>query len=71
MKVRHYGFMNPASSVELEKVKSLIELAYGFELEVPEVAQQEDAYPRCPSCGGQMELRCWIHPLIARIVEYG
>ena len=27
MKVRHYGFMNSASSVELEKVKSLIELA--------------------------------------------
>jgi hypothetical protein len=71
MKVRHYGFMNPASSVELEKVRSLIELAYGFELEVPEVAQQEDPYPRCPSCGGQMEIRYWIHPLIARIVEYG
>jgi len=71
MKVRYYGFMNPASSVELDMVRTLIEMAYGFDVEVPEVDQQEDAYPTCPSCGGQMEFRCWIHPLIARIAEYG
>jgi hypothetical protein len=71
MKVRYYGFMNPASSVALETVSSLIELAYGFELDLPEVAQHNDVYPRCPSCGGQLEVRCWIHPLIARIAEYG
>ena len=71
MKVRYYGFMNPASSVELEKVSSLIELAYGFDVDVPEVDQQDDIHPRCPDCGGTLEFRCWIHPLIARIVEYG
>jgi len=71
MKVRHYGFMNPASSVDLDMVRTLIEMAYGFDVEVPEVDQQEDAYPTCPYCGGQMEFRCWIHPLIARIAEYG
>jgi hypothetical protein len=71
MKVRHYGFMNPASSVNIEKVSSLVELAYGFDVYVPEVDQQDDIHPRCPNCGGQLEFRCWIHPLIARIAEYG
>jgi len=71
MKVRHYGFMNPASSVELEKVRSLIELAYGFDVDLPELDQQDDIHPRCPDCGGILEFRCWIHPLIARIAEYG
>lgn len=71
MKVRHYGFMNPASSVELEKVSSLIELAYGFYVDVPEIDQQDDIHPRCPDCGGKLEFRCWIHPLISRIAEYG
>jgi hypothetical protein len=71
MKVRHYGFMNPASSVNIEKVSSLIELAYGFDVDLPEVDQQDDVYPRCPDCGGKLEVRCWIHPLIARFAEYG
>ena len=71
MKVRYYSFMNPASSVELERVRSLVELAYGFEVDLPEVVQYDDIYPRCPDCGGQLVVRCWIHPLIARIAEYG
>lgn len=71
MKVRHYGFMSPGSSVELEKVSSLIELAYGFDVDVPEIDQQDDIHPRCPDCGGKLEFRCWIHPLIDRIAEYG
>jgi hypothetical protein len=71
MKVRYYGFMSPASSVELDMVRSLIELAYGFDVELPELDQQDDIYPRCPDCGGTLEVRCWIHPLIARIAEYG
>jgi hypothetical protein len=71
MKVRYYGFMNPASSVDIQKVSSLIELAYAFDVDVPEVDQQDDIHPRCPDCGGTLEFRCWIHPLIARIAEYG
>lgn len=71
MKVRHYGFMNPASSVDLDMVSSLIELAYGFDVDVPELDQQDEVYPRCPDCGGKLEFRCWIHPLIAQIAEYG
>jgi hypothetical protein len=71
MKVRHYGFMNPASSVNTEKVSFLIELVYGFDVELPEVAQHDDVYPRCPDCGGQLEVRYWIHPFIARIAKYG
>jgi len=71
MKVRYYGFMNPASSVNIAKVSSLIELSYGFDVDVPEVDQQDDIHPACPNCGGQLEVRYWIHPLIARIAEYG
>jgi hypothetical protein len=71
MKVRHYGFMNPASSVDIETISSLIELAYGFDVDVPEVDQQDDIHPACPDCGGKLKLRCWIHPLIAQIAEYG
>jgi len=71
MKVRYYGFMSPASSVGIETISSLIELAYGFDVDVPEVDQQDDIHPRCPDCGGKLKFRCWIHPLIARIVEYG
>ena len=33
MKVRHYGFMSPTSSVKLDEIKALIELSYGFENE--------------------------------------
>ena len=71
MKVRYYGFMNPASSVDLDMVRSLIELAHGFDVDVPELDQQDEVYPRCPDCGGRLEFRCWIHPSIARIAEYG
>lgn len=71
MKVRYYGFMNPGSSVALETVRSLIEVAYGFELDLPEVAQHDDVCPRCPDCGGQLEVRCWIHPRIAAVAKYG
>ena len=52
-------------------VRSLIELAYGFEVEVTEVNQHDELYRRCPDCGGQLEVRCRIHPLTARIAEYG
>jgi len=71
MKVRYYGFMNSASSIDLETVSPLIELAYGFELDLPEAAQHNNGYPRCPSCGGHMEVRCWIPPLIAAVAKYG
>jgi hypothetical protein len=71
MKARYYGFMSPGSSVALEIVSSLIELVYGVELELPEVAQHDEVCLRCPSCGRQLEVRCLIHPLIARSVEYG
>ena len=71
MKVRHYGFMSPSSSVDIGKVSSLIGLTYGFDVDLPELDQHDEVYPRCPYCGGKLEVRCWIHPLIARIVEYG
>ena len=39
MKIRYYGFMNPNCAVPLHRIRGLIELSYGFavDLPVPEV----------------------------------
>jgi hypothetical protein len=35
VKVRYYGFLHPGSSVPMEKIATLVELAFGFELVTP------------------------------------
>jgi hypothetical protein len=35
VKVRYYGFLHPGSSVPLEKIATLVELAFGFEIVTP------------------------------------
>jgi len=56
MKVRYYGFMNAACNVSLERISSLIQLAYGFDLAAPE-PEVEPATPLvCPKCGGTLKL---------------
>ena len=54
MKVRYYGFLNPASSVPLNKIRTLIELAYGFEITCRKPALALDPPPICPHCGGKL-----------------
>jgi len=54
MKVRYYGFLNPASSVPLDRIRSLIELAYGFEITCCQPALALDPPPTCPHCGGKL-----------------
>jgi hypothetical protein len=52
MKVRYYGFLNPASNVSLDEVRARIELAYGFDVKEP-VTELEPLAPMiCRNCKG-------------------
>jgi len=56
MKVRYYGFMNTSCTVTMEQISSLIQLAYGFALALPE-SELEPLVPMvCPKCGGTLKL---------------
>jgi hypothetical protein len=54
MKVRYYGFMSPTSSVPMQKIASLIELAFGFEIVTPKVDFEPIQMPKCLQCGGNL-----------------
>jgi Putative transposase/Transposase zinc-binding domain len=62
MKIRYYGFMNPNCKVSLDRIRGLIELSYGFTVDLP----KSDVEPRppntCPSCGGLLKLRAVLLP---------
>ena len=60
MKIRYYGFMNPASSVSLDRVRALIELAFGFDVQLPALDPQPVRRPTCPDCGADLKLRCHV-----------
>jgi hypothetical protein len=61
MKIRYYGFMSPGSSVCLERIRSLIELAFGFDVKSPEKKPEPAPRPTCPDCGANLKLRCHIY----------
>jgi hypothetical protein len=56
MKVRYYGFMNTSSSVTLEQISSLIQLAYGFDVAIPDTEVEPPAPMVCLKCGGTLKL---------------
>ncbi len=57
MKVRYYGFLNAACKVPLEDIRTLIELAYGFEVTMSEIEQMPLLpRPTCGSCGGTLKV---------------
>ncbi len=62
-KVRYYGFMSPASSIPLQKIATLIELAFGFEIETPKVICEPIQMPKCSHCGGNLKHIATILPL--------
>lgn len=62
MKIRYYGFMNQNSSVSLEKVRLLIELAYRFEVKTPETALDPLPPFKCQCCGGALKYRYSLLP---------
>jgi len=62
MKLRYYGFMNPNSSVPLNQISALIEMAYGFTLAVPEPQMKPMPMMTCTVCGGTLRYRCLLVP---------
>jgi len=54
MKIRYYGFLNPNSSISLEKIAALIQLSFGFDVSVAEYERDPVEPIYCPSCGGRM-----------------
>lgn len=60
MKIRYYGFMGSGSSVSLDQIRSLIELAFGFDVKVSESKPKPVHRPTCPECGGSLKLRCHV-----------
>ncbi len=55
MKVRYYGFLSPGASVPLEKIETLIEISFGFEITKPENKIEPFDLPKCNHCGGRLK----------------
>jgi hypothetical protein len=62
MKIRYYGFLHPASSVKLDKLAALIELAFGFEIVTPKTVLKAPGPMTCSSCGAVLVLRMSLLP---------
>ena len=54
MKIRYYGFLSPTSSVDLDTIRTHIELAHGFEISTPVVQAPVMRPMTCPHCGGTL-----------------
>jgi len=68
MKVRHYGFVNPNSSISLEKISALIGLAYGFNVQPPKRSRPSVLEQYCPDCGGKLT---YLYSILPYMVGYG
>jgi hypothetical protein len=62
MKVRYYGFMNPNCGVSLDRISTLIELSYGFNIALPDTDLEPWQPITCPTCGGTLRLRSLLLP---------
>jgi hypothetical protein len=62
MKVRYYGFMNPNCGVSLDRISTLIELSYGFNVALPNTDLEPWQPITCPTCGGTLRLRSLLLP---------
>ncbi len=71
MKVRYYGFLHPGCSVPLEKVKALVELAFGFEITAPKTVLQPPEPMLCTSCSATLVLRASVLPFRYAIARPG
>jgi hypothetical protein len=61
MKIRYYGFMNPNCALPLERIRTLIELSYGFAIDLPVPEIKPPRRSTCPSCGGLLKF-CAVLP---------
>ena len=62
MKIRYYGFMNPNCKIPLQRIGGLIELSYGFTLDLPVPEIEPARRSLCPGCGGLLKLRSLALP---------
>ena len=62
MKVRYDGFMNPNGPVLLDRVGTLIEMSYGFNLPLPKTDIEPWPPLPCPTCSGTLRLRSLLLP---------
>jgi len=63
MKIRYYGFMNPNCKIALDRIRGLIELSYGFAVDLPLPDVEPRRQSTCPTCGGLLQLRSLLPPL--------
>jgi hypothetical protein len=63
MKIRYYGFMNPNCKIALDRIRGLIELSYGFAVDLPVPDIDPRRLNTCKSCGGLLKLRSMLPPL--------
>ena len=71
MKVRYYGFLHPGCCVPLEKVKALIELAFGFEITAPKTVLEPAEPMVCTNCNATLALRASVLPFRYAIARPG
>ena len=68
MKVRHYGFMNPNSSISLKEISALIGTAYGSNVVTPKAGSAPVFEQYCPECGGKLT---YLYSILPYMVGYG
>ncbi len=71
MKIRYYRFLHPAASVSLDKIATLIELAFGFEIVTPKTVRQPPKPILCSDCGAKLVLRATLLPLKVVMADSG
>ena len=64
IKVRYYGFMNPNSSVSLDEINALIEMASGFTVTALEPATEPMPMMTCVLCGATLRYRRLLLPCL-------
>jgi hypothetical protein len=62
MKIRYYGFMNPNCKIPLDRIRGLIELSYGFAVDLPLPDVELRRLNICPRCGGLLKLQSVLPP---------
>ena len=64
MKIRHYGFLNPNSSLPIERIRELISLVYNVIAEfLPEIPKYEKPGIKCDCCGKQLLFISFLMPI--------
>ena len=64
MKIRHYGFLNPNSSLSLEKIRELISLIHDVVRDLlPEIPEYKKHGITCTCCGHALTFIAFLKPL--------